>query len=44
MFYTNPDYVTFFFEDEVGNMMMGAAVALQLIGYGIMKKIVNIEV
>jgi tight adherence protein B len=44
MFYTNPDYVTFFFKDEVGNMMLGAAVALQLIGYAIMKKIVNIEV
>jgi tight adherence protein B len=44
MFYTNPDYVKFFFEDEVGNMMIGAAVALQLIGYAVMKKIVNIEV
>lgn len=44
MFYTNPDYVKFFFTDEVGNYMMGAAVLLQLIGYGVMKKIVNIEV
>ena len=44
MFYTNPDYVKFFFTDDVGNMMMGAAVFLQLVGYGIMKKIVNIEV
>jgi tight adherence protein B len=44
MFYTNPDYVKFFFTDDVGNMMMGGAVALQLIGYGVMKKIVNIEV
>ncbi len=44
MFYTNPDYVTFFFTDDVGNMMMGSAVALQIIGYLIMKKIVNIEV
>ena len=26
MFYTNPDYVKFFFtEDELGNIMMGAA-------------------
>ena len=44
MFYTNPDYVNFFFKDDVGNIMLGGAVALQLIGYGIMKKIVNIEV
>ncbi len=44
MFYTNPDYVKFFFTDEIGNMMMGAAVFLQLVGYLVMKKIVNIEV
>jgi tight adherence protein B len=44
MFYTNPDYVKFFFTDDVGNIMMGAAIFLQLVGYLIMKKIVNIEV
>jgi tight adherence protein B len=44
MFYTNPDYVKFFFTDDVGNIMLGSAVALQIIGYLIMKKIVNIEV
>jgi tight adherence protein B len=44
MFYTNPDYVKFFFKDDTGNIMLGAAVGLQLIGYLIMKKIVNIEV
>ena len=44
MFYTNPDYVKFFFNDDVGNIMMGVAIALQLVGYVIMKKIVNIEV
>jgi tight adherence protein B len=44
MFYTNPDYVTFFFTDDVGNVMMGVAIFLQLVGYAIMKKIVNIEV
>jgi tight adherence protein B len=44
MFYTNPDYVNFFFKDDVGNIMLGAAVGLQLIGYAIMQKIVNIEV
>ena len=44
MFYTNADYVKFFFTDEVGQIMLGSAVALQLIGYGIMQKIVKIEV
>jgi tight adherence protein B len=44
MFYTNPDYVKFFFTDEVGNIMMGAAVGLQILGYLIIKKIVSIEV
>lgn len=44
MFYTNPDYVKFFFTDDTGNIMMGCAVGLQLIGYLIMQKIVNIEV
>jgi tight adherence protein B len=44
MFYTNPDYVKFFFSDDVGNIMLGSAVALQLIGYFIMQKIVKIEV
>jgi tight adherence protein B len=44
MFWVNPDYVRFFFNDELGNYMMGAAVLLQLIGYGVIQKIVNIEV
>lgn len=44
MFYTNPDYVRFFFNDEVGNIMAGVAIFLQVVGYLIMKKIVNIEV
>jgi tight adherence protein B len=44
MFYTNPDYVKFFFTDDTGNIMMGVAVALQIVGYLIMQKIVNIEV
>jgi tight adherence protein B len=44
MFYTNPDYVKFFFTDDIGQLMLGGAVLLQLIGYGIMRKIVNIEV
>jgi tight adherence protein B len=44
MFYTNPDYVKFFFTDDTGNIMLGVAVLLQILGYLIMKKIVNIEV
>ena len=44
MFYVNPNYVSFFVEDETGHYMAGAAVALQLIGYGIIRKIVSIEV
>jgi tight adherence protein B len=44
MFYTNPDYVKFFFKDETGQIMLGSAVFLQLVGYLIMQKIVNIEV
>ena len=44
MFYVNPDYVRFFFKDEVGHYMMGAAIALQLMGYLIIQKIVSIEV
>jgi len=44
MFYTNPEYVKFFFTDDVGQIMLGSAIALQLIGYGIMQKIVRIEV
>lgn len=44
MFFVNPDYVSFFIEDETGNLMLGAAVGLQLIGYAIIRKIVAIEV
>jgi tight adherence protein B len=44
MFYTNPDYVRFFFLDDVGNIMLGCAVFLQITGYLIMKQITKIEV
>jgi tight adherence protein B len=44
MFYANPDYVRFFFLDDVGNIMLGAAVLLQIIGYAIIRQIVKIEV
>jgi tight adherence protein B len=44
MFVVNPDYVTFFVREEVGNLMMLGAIVLQLIGYAIIRKIVNIEI
>ncbi len=44
MWFVNPDYARFFINDDTGRMMLGSAVALQLIGYGIIKKIVRIEV
>jgi tight adherence protein B len=44
MFYVNPQYVMFFFHDSTGHWMMGGAIALQLAGYAVIKKIVSIEV
>lgn len=44
MFWVNREYVTFFFDDETGNYMAGAAIGLQLVGYAIIRKIVAIEV
>lgn len=44
MFVVNPDYVRFFFLDETGNIMLGAAIALQVVGYAVIQNIVKIEV
>lgn len=44
MFFVNPDYVKFFFLDDVGNIMLGAAVLLQMIGYLVISQIVKIEI
>ncbi len=44
MCWVNPGYAEFFAGDETGKAMIGAGVALQLIGYGIIRKIVSIEV
>jgi tight adherence protein B len=44
MFFTNPDYVKFFFYDDTGNLMLGIAITLQIGAYLVMRKIVNIEV
>jgi len=44
MFYVNPDYVTFFFTDSLGQWMLGGAVGFQILGYAVINKIVSIEV
>lgn len=44
MFWVNPGMVMFFFQDELGKLMLGAALGLQLVGYLIIRKIVAIEV
>jgi tight adherence protein B len=44
LFYANPEYALFFLTDEVGHLMAGAAIGLQIIGYLVIKKIVSIEV
>jgi tight adherence protein B len=44
MFFSNRDYVLFFFNDEVGHYMVAAAIGLQLLGYWIIQQIVKIEV
>lgn len=43
MFFVNRDYVSFFCQDPTGRIMIGAAVLLQVVGYGIIRKIVHIE-
>jgi tight adherence protein B len=44
MFYVNPSYVSFFVEDETGNIMAGIAIFFQVVGYLVIQKIVKIEV
>ena len=44
MYYVNPEHMTFFFTEEVGMYMAGAAIALQIAGYLVIRKIVSIEV
>lgn len=44
MFVTNPDYVTFFVREDIGNYLALGAIGLQILGYLIIKKIVSIEV
>lgn len=44
MFFTNREYVLFFFNDELGNYMVAGGIGLQLLGYWIIQQIVKIEV
>lgn len=44
MFMVNPDYARFFIDDPMGHEMMVGALALQLVGYLIIRKIVTFEV
>lgn len=42
--FINPEYMTLLFTEPLGRMMVGAAVTLELIGFMVIQKIVNIEV
>lgn len=44
MSWVNRDLIMFFFSDELGKLMLGAALGLQVLGYLIIRKIVAIEV
>lgn len=44
MFVVNPDYARFFIDDPAGHEMVAGALALQITGYLIIRKIVTIEV
>jgi tight adherence protein B len=44
MFFTNREYVTFFFTDPTGRTMALAALGLQALGYAVIQKIVSIEI
>jgi tight adherence protein B len=44
MFVANREYVTFFLTDATGRLMAGGALGMQVVGYGIIRKIVAIEV
>jgi tight adherence protein B len=43
-FLINPDFMKLLFTDPLGRMMLGAAVVMEVIGFFIISKIVNIEV
>jgi tight adherence protein B len=44
MLYVNPDHMRFFVDDPAGNWMAGLALGFQVLGFIVIRKIVNIEV
>ena len=44
MFAVNPEYARFFIDDPAGHQMLAGALALQIVGYMIIKRIVTFEV
>jgi len=44
MFYVNPEHMRFFSDDPYGTWMAGLAVGFQILGFLVIRKIVNIEV
>ena len=44
MFYTNPEYILFFLDDPDGQVMMAVCIALQLLGFISIRKVVDIGV
>ena len=44
MFLVNPSYARFFVDDPVGHELLAGSIALQVVGYLIIRKIVTIEV
>lgn len=44
MFLVNPQYARFFIDDPMGNRLLAGAVALQLVGYAAIRRVVTIEV
>jgi tight adherence protein B len=44
MFYVNPEHMRFFADDPAGTWMAGLAIAFQILGFIVIRKIVNIEI
>ena len=44
MFYTNPSYILFFFDDPDGKILMAICIVLQFLGFVSIRKIVNLGV
>ncbi len=44
MFYVNPDHMKFFVDDPAGGWMAGLALGFQVLGFIVIRKIVNIEI